>query len=229
MSGSHVSITYDPSELLKRFDPKNILERYYLLLLQENERVNLVSRETAKGSGLCRVEAPVLLPKLEIAGRTAPGSALRLLAAQSLLPFEKLDLDEIDNYLDIGSGGGFPAIPILLTRRINQTCLLVERTKKKAGALRRIFLALDLKATIISQSFEELSLDPVFDLITLRLVKLTPPLFQRIYSVLRPGGYFVNYAVPDFDLTGEGADSTTFHHSTVTGESSGSFTVCKKA
>lgn len=206
MSGLQPSITYDPVELLKRFDPQNKLERYYQVLLQENERVNLVSRETAGGG-----EATLIR-----------------LSAQSLLPLEKINIGDIDNYLDIGSGGGFPAIPILLTRKIKQTCLLVERTKKKAGALRRMLLALDIRATIISQPFEETSLEPAFDLITLRLVKLTPKLFNRIFFLLRPGGYFVYYAAPDFDLTGKSTDSVTYHHSISFGEATGRFTIFRK-
>ncbi len=237
MSSLQPIITYDPIELLKRFDPQNKLERYYQVLLQENEKINLVSRET--GIGRVATDGAVRCPHLTASKKkecrvmapdtTLTGNAsfikLKKLAAQSLLPLEKIDPGEIDNYLDIGSGGGFPAIPILLTRRINQTCLLVERTRKKAGALRRMLLALDIKATIIDQSFEETPLEPVFDLITLRLVKLTPQLFNRIIFLLRAGGCFVYYAAPDFDLTGKGADSVTFYHSTSSGKATGCFTV----
>jgi 16S rRNA (guanine527-N7)-methyltransferase len=212
VSSLQPSITYDPVELLKRFDPQNKLERYYQVLLQENEKINLVSRETG---GARFMNKDIF-------------TGLKKLAAQSLLPFEKTNIAEIDNYLDIGSGGGFPAIPILLTRKINQTCLLVERRKKKAGALRRILLALDIKATIIDRSFEETSFEPVFDLITLRLVKLTPQLFNRIFFLLRPGGYFVYYAAPDFDLTGKSADGVTYHHSISFGEATGRFTIFRK-
>ena len=240
MSDLQPSIIYDPSELLRRLDPANKLDQYFQLLLQENEKINLVSRET--GIGKVATDGAVRCPHLTASkikecrvgapDTTLTGNAsfikLKKLAAQSLLPFEKIDIDEIDNYLDIGSGGGFPAIPILLTRRINQTCLLVERTRKKAGALRRILLALDIKATIIDQSFEETSFEPAFDLITLRLVKLTPQLFERIFSVLKPGGNFVYYAAPDFDLTGKGADSVTFYHSTSSGEATGRFTIFRK-
>ncbi|MBE9486173.1 MAG: class I SAM-dependent methyltransferase [Chloroflexi bacterium] len=225
-SNKQLTITYDPVELLGRYDPQNKLERYYELLLQENEKINLVSRETA-GSSSCRAEALVLLPDAGPVGRTTPGSALRLLAAQSLLPLVKIDLGEIDNYLDIGSGGGFPAIPILLTRKVKRASL-VERTGKKAAALRRILLALDIKATIIDRSFEEVSLERAFDLITLRLVKLRSQLFNRIFFLLRPGGYFVYYAAPNFDLTGKGADSATFYHSTSSGKATGCFTIFHK-
>ena len=205
MNSLQPSIIYNPSELLRRLDPANKLEIYFQLLLQENEKINLVSRETAGGG-----EATLIT-----------------LSAQSLLPLEKINIGDIDNYLDIGSGGGFPAIPILLTRKVKRASL-VERTGKKAAALRRILLALDVKATIIDQSFEETSLEPAFDLITLRLVKLTPQLFNRIFFLLRPSGYFVYYAAPDFDLTGEGADSATLYHSISSGEATGCFTIFRK-
>jgi len=205
------SIIYDPVELLKRFDPQNKLERYYQVLLQENEKINLVSRETG---GARFMNKDIF-------------TGLKKLAAQSLLPFEKTNIAEIDNYLDIGSGGGFPAIPIILTRRIKQACL-VERRKKKAGALRRMLLALDIKATIIDQSFEETSFEPVLDLITLRLVKLTPQLFERIFSVLKPDGYFVYYSAPDFDLTDKAVSGATYYHSISSGEATGCFTIFHK-
>jgi len=211
MNSKQLTITYDTVKLLGRYDPQNKLERYYELLLQENKRVNLVSRETAGGSS------------------TAGLIGLRKLAAQSLLPLEKVDIGEIDNYLDIGSGGGFPAIPILLTRKINQTCLLVERTQKKAAALRRILLKLDVKAEIVSQTFEETTLQPVFDLITLRLVKLTPKLFRRIQAVLKPGGSFIYYSTPNFSIATDKVKILTYYHSTDTDDSSGAFTLfCKK-
>ncbi len=239
MSSLQPIITYDPIELLKRFDPQNKLERYYQVLLQENEKINLVSRET--GIGRVATDGAVRCPHLTASKKkecrvmapdtTLTGNAsfikLKKLAAQSLLPFEKIDIDEIENYLDIGSGGGFPAIPIILTRRIKQACL-VERTRKKAGALRRILLALDVKATFIDRSFQETSLEPVFDLITLRLVKLTPQLFNRIIFLLRAGGCCVYSAAPDFDLTGKSADGVTYHHSISSGEATGRFTIFRK-
>jgi len=238
VSSLQQSITYDPVELLKRLDPESKLDLYYQLLLEENKRINLVSRET--GIGKVATDSAVRCPHLTASKECRVGAPdttlnsdvgfinLKKLTAQSLLPFEKIDIGEINNYLDIGSGGGFPAIPILLTRKINQTCLLVERTQKKTSALRRILLALDIKATIVSQSFEEVSLEPMFDLITLRLVKLTPKLFNRIFFLLRAGGYFVYYAAPNFDLTDKGVSRTTYHYSTGSGKTTGCFTIFRK-
>jgi 16S rRNA (guanine527-N7)-methyltransferase len=211
MNGSPTSIVYDPTELLRQHDSKNKLEEYYQFLSEENKQLNLVSRETCD---TCSCDKDGV-------------SGLEKLAAQSLIPFERVSIGETENYIDIGSGGGFPAIPILLTKNVKQATLM-ERTKKKVAALRRILLRLDLEANIISQTFEEVSLDPVHDLITLRQVKLTASLFTRICSVLRAGGIFVYYSVPDFDPAGAGIRGESFRYATSVGKFSGSFTFFTK-
>ncbi|MFQ6008015.1 MAG: RsmG family class I SAM-dependent methyltransferase [Candidatus Zixiibacteriota bacterium] len=208
MHKAQSSIIYDPVELLKRHDPGNRLERYYHVLFEENNRINLVSRETGKARSI----------------GTESYSGLKMLAAQSLLPFERITLDGIENYLDIGSGGGFPAIPILLTQRVRQATL-VERTKKKAGALRRMLLALDLKADIISQSFEELTFDHYFDLITLRQVKLTRRLLGKIFSALQPNGIFIYYSFPEFTVVEPSLQVLTYHYSTGSDDPVRKFTI----
>ncbi|MFH1373542.1 MAG: RsmG family class I SAM-dependent methyltransferase [bacterium] len=199
-------IICDPVELLKKYDPDGRLDQYYQLLLQENQRVNLVSRETVK-TGLIE---------------------LRKLAAQSLLPLEKVVPAKIVNYLDIGSGGGFPAIPILLTHPAILSCRLVERTQKKAAALSRIVSGLDLNALVISDNFEDLSLKPIYDLVTLRLVKLTPKLLRRILTVLTPEGCLIYYSVPGFEIKATRAYAKVFHHTTSDGKSSGRFSLISK-
>ncbi|HOJ32038.1 MAG TPA: 16S rRNA (guanine(527)-N(7))-methyltransferase RsmG [Candidatus Hydrogenedentes bacterium] len=47
-------------------------------------------------------------------------------------------------YLDIGSGAGFPAIPLKILCPKLET-VLVERSSKRAGFLRKVIAALDLK------------------------------------------------------------------------------------
>ncbi len=206
MNNEHHPIICDPIEVLEKYDPHGRLDQFYQLLLQENQRINLVSRETSK-AGLIE---------------------LRKLAAQSLLPLEKVAPAKIDNYLDIGSGGGFPAIPILLTHPAISSCTLVERTQKKAKALHRIVFGLDLNASVISDNFEDLSLKPIYDLVTLRLVKLTPKLLRRVLTVLTPEGCLIYYSVPGFDIKAARAYARVFHHTTSDGKSSGSFSLISK-
>ncbi|HWR83031.1 MAG TPA: RsmG family class I SAM-dependent methyltransferase [Candidatus Deferrimicrobium sp.] len=205
MAHSAPPIVYDPAELLRRCDPENRLERYFHLLLEENQRVNLVSRETA----------------------VADSFGLKRLAAESLLPLEQLTDLKIDSYLDIGSGGGFPAIPILLTRQVNYACF-IERTKKKAAALKRILVGLNLPATVIDSTFEEYATDTMFDLITARQVKLTPALLKRILSMLRRTGCLVYFGEPTFTLSTSRMTGITYCYSSDNKVSTGKFTLFRK-
>jgi 16S rRNA (guanine(527)-N(7))-methyltransferase RsmG len=163
-------ISFDADSLLAKYDPHDSLEAYFRMLLLENRRINLVSRETSHES-------------------------LRTLAAESLLPLEIVGRS-FESYLDIGSGGGLPAIPILMCVEGIAKAYLVERTMKKAGALRRILAQLELKAEILPVSFEDARLEESFDLITLRLVRPTKSLLGRIRAQLKPGGFFVHYSEP---------------------------------
>ncbi len=176
-----VILSFDSLSLLRQLDPKARLSAYFRALRVENEKVNLVSRETI-------------------------ASGLQTLAAESLLPLTKIDRVEFDRYLDIGSGGGFPAVPILLTSDVREATLL-ERGSRKSLALERILRALKLpreRIAVDQASFEECEFDRPFDLITLRLVKLTPKIWRKVVSSLSEGGYFVYYSAPpeDYDLAG---------------------------
>lgn len=162
------TIQLDSNKIKVRYDPENRLEGYLRLLLKENERVNLVSRET----------------DLE--------SALRL-ALESVLPLDYLP-NQVGSYLDIGSGGGLPAIPLLLSGRINGPALLIDKIQKKCSALNRILTALGLVAEILPVPFPSRSINRTFDLITLRWVRLDPDLLSSISRSLSPQGCFLHYS-----------------------------------
>ena len=166
VSGSHIQV--DPADILKRFDPLTRLETYFDFLLEENRKINLVSRETLRED-------------------------LRRLAAESLVPLTLLELP-VGRYLDIGSGGGLPSIPILLAGAVSGESRLVERTQKKAAALRRILLELDISAEVLPSNYEETRPSGRFDLVTIRLVKPTKPVLRKIHSELNDGGTVIYYS-----------------------------------
>ncbi len=199
-------IHFDPTALLKSFDPDGRLDHYFELLADENSRINLVSRETSR-DGLIQ------------------------LAAESLLPFQYCQCRQIDRFLDIGSGGGFPAFPILLTQSVRQATL-VERTQKKAAALDRFAhdksLAVSANVTLVNQTFEEWKSNDSFDLITLRLVRLTPILLKRILSRVSPGGLFIYYAVPTQVSGPEPLDIMSYRYSSGQSAVVKSFTFIRK-
>lgn len=139
--------------------------------MEENSQLNLVSRETSYDD-------------------------IKRLVAEALHPLGRIQ-NPVTRYLDIGSGGGLPAIPILLSLRLTDATL-VERTQKKAAALGRLLKSLGIKAHCICRTFEECEFTGKFDLVTLRYVKLNPKLLLRIRRTLDLSGVMVYYSAPEF-------------------------------
>ncbi len=176
--------SYDPAQLLAKYLPSDSLDRYYELLMAENQCVNLVSRETSR-------------------------SDFDRLVCESLYPLELLS-GVYCRYLDIGSGGGLPALPVILSGAGREESVLMERTAKKAAALRRIACGLDLAPRVEARNYEEVKFDRLFDLITLRYVRLTPVLLKRVMNDLSPHGVFVYYSSPDFSATSYNRETHAF-------------------
>ncbi|MCP4686172.1 MAG: hypothetical protein GY867_12105 [bacterium] len=174
----------NPAQLLEKYLQPHLIDRYFESLMAQNRKVNLVSRETSRED-------------------------FERLIAESLLPMEILT-SGFGSYLDIGSGGGFPAIPIMATERVFGEAFLLERTQKKAQALQQILNDLDLPAIVHDKDFEHFVLPSHFDLITLRYVKLTPRLLSRIMEFLNPGGSFLYFSEPEFKVKEFAIDSYTF-------------------
>ena len=180
-------IKLDIDKLLEKYNSSKI-ETYYTSLKAENEKLNLVSRETID-------------------------SKLPQLVAESLLPFEQIEQDSFQNYLDIGSGGGLPAIPIIMTQKIHNS-VLTERIGKKADSLVRMKESLTLEnLTILSKQVEECKFKKPFDLITMRLVKLNNRLLTKISKILSKDGLFVYYHKPEFEVSDKSLSVVTYSYS----------------
>jgi 16S rRNA (guanine527-N7)-methyltransferase len=102
---------------------------------------------------------------------------------------------EASRVLDIGSGAGFPAIPLKLVRPTFKVTL-VEASRKKTTFLRHIVRSLDLQdVRVVQCRAEDLGTDPAeqgkYDLAFARAVA---PLFEQARLAepfLRPGGLFL--------------------------------------
>jgi len=95
------------------------------------------------------------------------------------------------NLLDIGTGGGFPAIPIALTYpKINVTA--VDSIGKKIRAINSIKEKLNLtNLTPICSRVE--NLEGEYDIITSRAVSALKNICEYALPKLKKGGYFVAY------------------------------------
>lgn len=140
------------------------------LLLRANAGVNLVSRREA-------------VPEVLV--------ARHLLDALEALPFLPSPGARRLRLLDIGSGGGFPAIPLLLARR-DLDGVLVESVGKKARFLEEAVGVLGLTARVVNARFPDPALELMknaapCDLLTSRAVAEAGKLARQARRALRPG------------------------------------------
>jgi 16S rRNA (guanine527-N7)-methyltransferase len=143
------------------------LEAYVGLLLEANERMNLT-----------RIVEPAEIARLH------------LLDALAALPL----LDELAPRIavDLGSGGGVPAIPLAIARP-EISWVLIDSVGKKARALAGFVETLGLsKVEVMADRAETIGRTPKHreqaDLVTARALAALPILAELALPLLRPGG-----------------------------------------
>ena len=147
---------------------KDFYNRYMQLFLEENSKVNLISKNDEKFLWEKHVYS---------------------LSIEKF--FEKYSLSGEISLLDIGTGGGFPAVPIAITYPdIKVTA--VDSIGKKIRAIDSIKQKLNLEnLTAINARIE--SLDGKFDIVTSRAVSSLKNICNYALPKLKKGGYFVAY------------------------------------
>lgn len=145
------------------------LEAYYRLLATWNRKINLTGLNLSELS-------PDTIDRLLIeplaAARHVPASAARM--------------------LDVGSGGGSPALPLALAVPGLRVTLVESKTRKSVflrEAVRTLALA---GAEVATARFEELLARPelheAHDLVTLRAVRIEARVLMTLQAFARPGG-----------------------------------------
>lgn len=93
--------------------------------------------------------------------------------------------------IDLGSGGGSPAVPLALASEATRL-VMVESRERKAAFLREVIRELGLDATVEGRRFEELGtisgFAGAFGLLSVRAVRLDASLFAAVTALLEPGG-----------------------------------------
>lgn len=146
-------------------------------------------------SELARWNRKINLTALALDGDGSDDAVDRLLiepavAARYIPPSAK-------SVLDIGSGGGSPAIPIKICRP-DLALTMVEVKVRKSVFLRQVSRTLGLSNTQVETSrFEELLARPELheslDVVTVRAVKLDIATLLGIQAFLKPSGYLLNF------------------------------------
>lgn len=118
---------------------------------------------------------------------------LRLLAAESLLPLHLGWITaESGPILDIGSGWGIPAVPLLLFNP-NLNLTLVERSQKKSDFLELTLKRLHLKALVVACDLDRFSSNSKYNIFTARGVAVDADFMTKTRELSVPGGYLIYF------------------------------------
>lgn len=160
----------------------DLFKKYHRILLEWNKKINLISRK-GEASIIEKhfLDSIIFLPEIES-------------HTTYHLP--------LTTVLDIGSGGGFPAIPLAIMKP-DWEFTLCESIKKKCDFLNHLVQELDLKnATIVNARVEALHTTPLrksFDVITCRAVAKLDELIKYSLPLLKPGSSLLAYKAKDIN------------------------------
>lgn len=110
----------------------------------------------------------------------------------SILPFTMIKIPEGARFIDVGTGAGFPALPLLICRPdLNGT--LCDSLQKRCVYLEKVCDKIGVKAEIIHARSEELGRKrrEQYDFSTARAVSAMPVLSEYCIPFVKTGGYFV--------------------------------------
>ena len=98
--------------------------------------------------------------------------------------------------VEIGSGGGFPSIPLMIERE-DLKFTLVESVGKKCEFLKFIVKELSLNAVVLNKRAEDIGKDKNyrerFDVVTARAVANLQSLSEYCLPLIKKGGLFIAY------------------------------------
>lgn len=144
------------------------LARYFDLLATWNGKINLTGFDLADPSP----------------------EAIDRLFVEPLLAVKHIPLNAV-RMIDIGSGGGSPAIPMLLAQP-QLRLLLVEAKIRKSVFLKEALRGLELAGEVVTARYEELLARPdlheAHDLLTIRAVRVEPRVLMSLQAFVRPEG-----------------------------------------
>lgn len=152
----------------------NVLNQHLELVCVYNEQVNLT---TVTGDQAYVIHIEDSLKGIDVVGDAPEGPLV-----------------------DLGSGAGFPAIPLAVATQRPVT--LVESVGKKARALEQMCMQLQLENTkVYAGRAEELALEnpEAYAVVTARALTQLPSLIELASPLLFQGGWLVAYKADDID------------------------------
>jgi 16S rRNA (guanine527-N7)-methyltransferase len=159
------------------FLPEGLADRlasYYELLARWNRKINLTALDN-------------------------PDEAIDRLLLEPILAARHLPAGGLD-VMDIGSGGGSPAIPLKLAAPTSRL-VMVEVKARKSAFLREAVRTLGLERTTVETSrYEELLARPdlheAFGLLSLRAIRVEVRTLLTLQAFIKPGGLIFLFRGP---------------------------------
>ena len=162
--------------------------RYYELLVEGNKRMNLTA---------------VLEPE-EAADRHF---------LDCIAPIAKDLLPQGARIVDVGTGAGFPGLPLLIARP-DLKLTLVDALNKRLGFLRCVLDELGLQAEVVHMRAEDFSRKveyrEQYDIAAARAVAAVSPLMEYLLPCVRRGGFALCWKGPDIAQEAEAARKAIF-------------------
>lgn len=142
--------------------------------------------------------------KMNLTGITAPDEIVTKHFVDSLAVSKHWDLKADMRLVDVGTGAGFPSIPLLIANpHIN--AVLIDSLAKRLTFLQAVLDECGLKATLIHGRAEELGKDPslreTFDIATARAVAPMNVLAEYCLPFVKIGGKLIALKGSDDDVT----------------------------
>lgn len=110
----------------------------------------------------------------------------------SILPFTMVESNQGASFIDVGTGAGFPSLPLLIYRS-DLKGTLCDSLQKRCVYLEKVCGELGIQAEIIHARSEELGrkLREQFDFATARAVAAMPVLSEYCIPFVKVGGSFI--------------------------------------
>ncbi len=148
---------------------KDFFEKYISVFLNQNQFLNLISKNDEKYLWEKHIFDSLSIEKF----------------------FDKHKPVLTTSLLDIGTGGGFPAIPIALAYP-QITVYALDSIRKKINALKNIKTELNIQNLITICDRAE-NIKDKFDIITSRAVAPLKTIIEYAMPLLKDNGYFIAY------------------------------------
>lgn len=110
----------------------------------------------------------------------------------SVLPFSMIDIKENSSFIDVGTGAGFPSIPLLIVRPDLKGTLL-EALNKRCVFLEKACDLTKVDAKVVHGRAEDYTKEKreAFDFATARAVAAMPVLCEYCIPYVKTGGRFI--------------------------------------